>query len=115
EGARPQGQTLPALRNADREDPPRPGRHVSLPALPAAAERADPLVRILAAEGSMPNTIIVTREEPIAVVQINRPEVRNALNDEVMGELVAATRRLDDDEAIRCIAITGDEKALCAG
>ncbi|TMC79112.1 MAG: enoyl-CoA hydratase [Chloroflexi bacterium] len=63
----------------------------------------------------MPNTVIVTREEPIAVVQINRPEVRNALNDEVMSELVAATRRLDDDEAIRCIVITGDEKAFCAG
>ena len=31
----------------------------------------------------MPNTVIVTREEPIAVVRINRPEVRNALNDEV--------------------------------
>ncbi|OLC21596.1 MAG: enoyl-CoA hydratase [Chloroflexi bacterium 13_1_40CM_68_21] len=63
----------------------------------------------------MPNTVIVTREEPIAVVQINRPEVRNALNDEVMSELVAATRRLDDDEAIRCIVITGDDKAFCAG
>src|SRR3989442_1548464 len=63
----------------------------------------------------MPNTVIVTREEPIAVVQINRPEVRNALNDEVMSELVAATRRLDDDEAIRCIIITGDDKAFCAG
>jgi enoyl-CoA hydratase len=63
----------------------------------------------------MPNTVIVTREEPIAVVRINRPEVRNALNDEVMSELVAATRRLDDDEAIRCIVITGDDKAFCAG
>ena len=63
----------------------------------------------------MPNTVIVTREEPIAVIRINRPEVRNALNDEVMSELVAATRRLDDDEAIRCIVITGDDKAFCAG
>src|SRR5881296_4094064 len=63
----------------------------------------------------MPNTVLVTREEPIAVVQINRPTVRNALNDEVMTELVAALQRLDDDEAIRCLVITGDEKAFCAG
>ena len=41
----------------------------------------------------MPNTVLVTREEPIAVVQINRPTVRNALNDEVMTEIVAALQR----------------------
>src|SRR5947199_161161 len=54
----------------------------------------------------MPNTVLVTREGPIAVVQINRPTVRNALNDEVMTELVAALHRLGDDEAIRRGVIT---------
>ena len=29
----------------------------------------------------MPNTVITTREEPIATVQINRPDVLNALNE----------------------------------
>ena len=63
----------------------------------------------------MPDTVIVTREEPIAVVQIHRPEVRNALNDEVMTTLVRSLQELDDDPAIRCIVITGDERAFCAG
>ncbi len=63
----------------------------------------------------MPDTVIVTREEPIAVVQINRPEVRNALNEEVMTTLVRSLQELDDDPAVRCIVITGDERAFCAG
>jgi len=63
----------------------------------------------------MPNTIMVQREEPIAVVQLNRPDVLNALNEELMGELLDALRALDDDEAIRCIVLTGSDKAFAAG
>jgi len=63
----------------------------------------------------MPNTVITTKEVPIATVQINRPAVRNALNDEVMDELVQALTALDDDDAIRCIVLTGDERAFAAG
>ncbi len=63
----------------------------------------------------MPNTLIVTREEPIAVVQLNRPDVLNALNEELMSELLDSLRALDDDEAIRCIVLTGNEKAFAAG
>jgi len=63
----------------------------------------------------MPNTIVVMREEPIAVVQLNRPDVLNALNEELMGELLDALRALDDDEAIRCIVLTGSDKAFAAG
>jgi len=63
----------------------------------------------------MPNTVITTKEVPIATVQINRPAVRNALNDEVMDELVKALTALDDDDAIRCIVLTGDERAFAAG
>ena len=63
----------------------------------------------------MPNTILVHREEPIAVVQLNRPDVLNALNEELMGELLDALRALDDDAAIRCIVLTGNEKAFAAG
>ena len=63
----------------------------------------------------MASTILVQREEPIAVVQLNRPDVLNALNEELMGELLEALRALDDDEAIRCIVITGNERAFAAG
>lgn len=60
-------------------------------------------------------TVTVTREEAIAVVQLNRPEVLNALNEELMDELAGALEALDDDEAIRCIVLTGSEKAFAAG
>jgi enoyl-CoA hydratase len=63
----------------------------------------------------MPKTVITTREEPIATVQINRPDVLNALNEQVLDELVKELTALDDDDAIRCIVITGNEKAFAAG
>ncbi|MFN2521167.1 MAG: enoyl-CoA hydratase-related protein [Candidatus Limnocylindria bacterium] len=60
-------------------------------------------------------TIKVLREAPIAVVQLDRPEVLNALNEELMDDLVGALEALDADEAIRCIVLTGNEKAFAAG
>ena len=62
----------------------------------------------------MPN-VIVTREDPIAVVQLNRPEVLNAISEELMRELVAALEALDAEDAVRCIVLTGSEKAFAAG
>ncbi len=61
------------------------------------------------------STIIVTREAPIATVQLNRPEVLNALSEELMDELVAALESLDNEGDIRCIVLTGNEKAFAAG
>ncbi|MBW3593089.1 MAG: enoyl-CoA hydratase/isomerase family protein, partial [Actinobacteria bacterium] len=59
--------------------------------------------------------VLVERDEPIAVVSLNRPAQLNALNDEVMGELLAVLTELDDDEAIRCIVVAGSERAFAAG
>jgi enoyl-CoA hydratase len=63
----------------------------------------------------MPNTVITTKEAPIATVQINRPDVLNALNEEVLDGLVKELTALDDDDAIRCIVLTGTERAFAAG
>ena len=63
----------------------------------------------------MGKTVLVDREEPIAVVRLNRPEVLNALNEELLGELVSALGQLDEDDAIRCIVLTGNERAFAAG
>ena len=59
--------------------------------------------------------VLVEREEPIAVVRLNRPEQLNALNDELMAELVAALVELDDDPSARCIVLAGSERAFAAG
>ena len=65
--------------------------------------------------GEPVSTIKVIREAPIATVQLDRPEVLNALSEELMDELVAALEQLDDDTDIRCIILTGSEKAFAAG
>ena len=59
--------------------------------------------------------IKIAREAPIATVQLDRPDVLNALSEELMDELVAALEALDDDAEIRCIVLTGSEKAFAAG
>jgi enoyl-CoA hydratase len=60
-------------------------------------------------------TVLIEREEPIAVVRLNRPEQLNALSNQLMSELVGALENLDEDETIRCIVLTGNEKAFAAG
>jgi enoyl-CoA hydratase len=57
----------------------------------------------------------VERDEPIAVVLLNRPEAMNALNNELMRELVAALEKLDRDEAVRCVVLGGTARAFAAG
>jgi enoyl-CoA hydratase len=59
--------------------------------------------------------LVVTREEAIAVVQLNRPDVLNALSRALMDELVAVLEDLDRDEAIHCIILTGSGRAFAAG
>jgi enoyl-CoA hydratase len=60
-------------------------------------------------------SVLVEREEPIAVARLNRPEQLNALSSELMRELVGALENLDADESIRCIVLAGDERAFAAG
>jgi 1,4-dihydroxy-2-naphthoyl-CoA synthase len=51
----------------------------------------------------------------IAVLTINRPEARNALNPEVLVKLATAWKRVRDDENIRVAVICGTGPAFCAG
>jgi len=59
--------------------------------------------------------ILVQYEAPIAIVQINRPRQLNALNSQVMQEMTRALETLDNDAAIGCMIVTGDERAFGAG
>ena len=60
-------------------------------------------------------TVLIERDEPIAVVRLNRPEQLNALSNQLMSELVGALENLDADDAINCIVLAGDEKAFASG
>ncbi len=51
----------------------------------------------------------------IALIELNRPKELNALNLELMGELKDALQQLDNDEQVRVIVITGNERAFAAG
>jgi len=59
--------------------------------------------------------ILVSKEAGYAVVQLNRPDVLNAINIKLMEELVDALEALDRDNDVRCIVLTGNEKAFAAG
>jgi enoyl-CoA hydratase len=59
--------------------------------------------------------VTVERDGAIAIVLLNRPKQLNALSDPLMEQLVAALRELDEDEAVRCIVLGGNERAFAAG
>ena len=60
-------------------------------------------------------TISLLVERPVATVKINRPEALNALNSVLVRELVSALDALEADDSVRCVVLTGSDKAFCAG
>lgn len=60
-------------------------------------------------------TILVEQRGKVALVTLNRPKALNALNSQVLAELLAAFRGFDADPAIAAIVLTGSEKAFAAG
>jgi len=61
------------------------------------------------------NNIQVSTEDTIGIVTLYRPTVLNALNHELMEELVKALEEFDRDDNIRVIILTGGERAFAAG
>jgi enoyl-CoA hydratase len=60
-------------------------------------------------------TIIVEVEDHVALIKLNRPDALNALNSELLTELGQALAEADQNDKVRCIVITGSEKAFAAG
>jgi enoyl-CoA hydratase len=60
-------------------------------------------------------TIIVEIEDYVALITLNRPEALNALNAELLRELAEALQEADRNDKVRCIILTGSEKAFAAG
>jgi enoyl-CoA hydratase len=59
--------------------------------------------------------ILVRTEGAVAIVTLNRPQALNALNSPMMDELSAVLDGFEADDSIRCVIITGSEKAFAAG
>ena len=60
-------------------------------------------------------TITVETEDHISTIRLNRPDALNALNTQLLGELCDALEEADANDKVRCIVITGSEKAFAAG
>jgi enoyl-CoA hydratase len=61
------------------------------------------------------NVILVEQRGAVTLVTLNRPQALNALNSEVLTELIAVFAAYDADAAQRCLVLTGSEKAFAAG
>ena len=61
------------------------------------------------------NTILLEKKTGIGYLTLNRPEVRNAFNQEMIDELRDALRIVDKDQEIRVLIIPGAGKAFQAG
>ena len=61
------------------------------------------------------STLDIQRSGAVARVYLNRPDVRNAFNDEVVAELSEAFTTLGADASLRAIVLGGHGKAFCAG
>jgi enoyl-CoA hydratase/carnithine racemase len=60
-------------------------------------------------------TLILTKENGIATIILNRPEVLNALNAKLSEELELAIEEVRKDNAVRVLVITGAGRGFCAG
>ncbi len=63
----------------------------------------------------MADEVLCERIEQIGILRLNRPDKLNALNLDTMVQLVEAFERFDADPQVRCMLITGDDRAFAAG
>ncbi|MCJ7420683.1 enoyl-CoA hydratase [Sphingomicrobium astaxanthinifaciens] len=61
------------------------------------------------------DTILVEKKDAVTLVTLNRPKALNALNSQVLADLIDAFAAYDADDSQRCLVLTGSEKAFAAG
>jgi enoyl-CoA hydratase len=59
--------------------------------------------------------ILTEKDGAVGIVTLNRPEALNAVSDRLMDELTDALKKMEADDSIGCIVLTGSEKAFAAG
>jgi len=60
-------------------------------------------------------TVLYTASDSLARITLNRPDKRNALNDELIGALKQALRRANDDDHVKAVIISGAGSDFCSG
>jgi len=59
--------------------------------------------------------ILVEKTGAVAVIRLNRPKAMNALNAALMAEMAQALAEFEADDGVRCLVLTGSDKAFAAG
>jgi methylglutaconyl-CoA hydratase len=60
-------------------------------------------------------SILTEREGPVLRITLNRPDVRNAFDEELIAALTAAAAEAAEDKALRAVVLAGSGKTFCAG
>ena len=60
-------------------------------------------------------TIKIEINKRVGVIEFNRPEVMNAFNEEMVGEVTSAMKELNNDKSVACIIIKGNGRCFSAG
>ena len=60
-------------------------------------------------------TLLVETADGVTLIRLNRPEALNALNSQLLDDLSQALDAAEADEAVRCVVLTGSERAFAAG
>jgi enoyl-CoA hydratase/carnithine racemase len=81
----------------------------------AYRHRQDPQERVARQGKGTRMNIQISREGPVAVVTLNRPERRNALSLELMLDLIAALEEIGRDREIRAVILAAAGKVFCSG
>lgn len=63
----------------------------------------------------MPDPLIVERHNAVVFVRLNRPDVRNALNQEAIAAITHAFAGFERDDGIRAVVLSGEGSAFCGG
>jgi len=63
----------------------------------------------------MYETLLIETHGPVTLIRLNRPQALNALNDQLMTELAQAMTAADADPGVRCLILTGSDRAFAAG
>ena len=61
------------------------------------------------------SNLLLEKKEGVAWITLNRPEVRNAFDDELIASLKTCFSELGEDDSIRVVVLAGNGPAFCAG
>lgn len=63
----------------------------------------------------MTGLVQLSIDDGVAIITLHRPEVRNAINDEMRAELISIIEQVGNDNAVRAVVLTGSGQSFCSG